>query len=74
MPQMPHMAPPAAGGGAAPRLPAAGFAFPQPPAMTPPPVPAPTGMQKYMLPLMLGMGFLVVALLIILIFVLMKHH
>ena len=74
--QAPHM-PQAGGGGgaphmpAAPHLPAAGFAFPQPPA--PAPAPAPGGMQKMLVPLLAGMGFLVIALLIILIFVLMKH-
>jgi hypothetical protein len=56
----PHFAPPA-------------FSF-QPPAPPPAPAaPAAGGMPKWMLALLAVMGFLVIALLIILIFVLMRH-
>ena len=56
-----------------PHFQAPAFQF-QPPAVPPPPaVPAPAGMPKYMVAMLAIMGFLVIALLIILIFVLVHH-
>jgi hypothetical protein len=57
---VPHFAPPA-------------FAFQPPPVAAPPAAPAAAGMPKYLVAMLAIMGFLVIALLIILIFVLMRH-
>jgi len=73
-PAAPRMAapPPPPPAAAAPHFAPPAFAFPPVPAPAPPPPApaAPGGMPKYMLTLLLVMGFLVIALLIILIFVL----
>ncbi|MGB6721233.1 MAG: hypothetical protein WBE72_10590, partial [Terracidiphilus sp.] len=58
---------------AAPQFAPPAFAFQPPPAPQPPPVPAAGGMQKILMPLLAIMGFLVIALLLILIFVLVRH-